>query len=212
MRIVRGTRGVVGLLACTALLTVAGATYFQPRLSMPTVETEGMTKSQVLSLSEPLLQALLVGATKVETVASPIVTFNPSGQTIHSWNIDCTDLRSGDTAHLLLNGDTGELMRASHYRKNERYARFNPDSPQKTAIGLAWDWSHALKIVGATEGWRVIGTHKKAYGQWDVCLRAGDHYAILTVKTDTGQLIQTMCGHLPSATMAWAPFRTDMAS
>ena len=212
MRNVRGTRGVVGLLACTALLTVAAATYFQPRLSKPTVQPSGMTKSEVLSFSEPLLQALLVGATKVETVASPMTTFNPSGQTIHSWNIDCTDLRSGDTAHLLLNGDTGELMRASHYRKSDRTTRFTPASSQKVAIGLAWDWSHALKIVGPTQGWRVIGTHQKSYGQWDVCLRAGDHYTILTVKTDTGQLVQTVCGHLPSATMAWAPFRSGVAS
>jgi hypothetical protein len=207
-----GTMGVVGLLACAALLTVAASTRFYLGLSKPTDLAGRITKTQILSLSEPLLQALLVGATKIDTVACPLTTFNSAGQIIHHWNIDCTDSKTGDTAHLLWNADTGELLRASHFRRNECYCNFVAVSQQKKAVGLAWDWFHAMKIGRPSDEWRIVGARKKPYAQWDIYLRAGDHYSIVTVKTDSGQLIQAVCGRLPSASMAWVPFKSELTS
>ncbi|MCW3099814.1 MAG: hypothetical protein JWL77_5432 [Chthonomonadaceae bacterium] len=212
MRKKMGTVGVVGLLACTALLTVAAATRFRPTLSKPTDSVGRITKTQIISLSEPLLQALLVGATKIDTSACPLTTFTSAGQTVHHWNIDCTDPKTGDTAHLLWNADTGELLRASHLRKHECYCNYVAVSPQKVAVGLAWDWFRAMKIERPSDEWRIVGARKKHYAQWDIYLRAGDHYSIVTVKTDSGQLIQVVTGRLPSATMAWAPFKSELTS
>lgn len=216
MRNTNGGRGVVWLLACAALLTVAAATLCHLRLSMETARTDTsryrFTETAILSRSEPLVQALLTGATKIDTVACPTTTFTSAGQSVHHWNIDCIDPNSGDVAHLLWNADTGELMRASHFQRHTRLAAFNAVSAQKDGVALAWDWFHALKIDRPSEEWRVVGAHYKHYAEWDIYLRAEDHYSILTVKTDTGQLVQALCGHLPDAHMAWAPFKTGLAS
>jgi len=205
-------RRAVGLLAGAAFLFVAATIQSHPQQSMQTAEPGGMTKMEIVSHSQPLLQSLLASSRTLETVACPMTTFTATGQTIHHWNIDCTDPLTGDNAHLLWNADSGELIRASHFRRGGTLCEFDAPSRQKQAVGLAWDWFHVMKIDRPSEEWRVVDARKKPYAEWDICLRSGDHYSILTVKTDTGQLVAAICGHLPSATMAWAPFKKSAVS
>jgi len=207
-----GKRGAVGLLAGVAFLLVAAAIQSHPQQSMQTAEPGAIKKTEIVSRSQPLLQALLTGSKSMETVACPLKTFSATGQTIHHWHVDCTDPLTGDTAHLLWNADNGELLRASHFRRGETLCEFDAPSRQKEAVGLAWDWFHVMKIDRPSEVWRVVDARKKPYAEWDICVRSGDHYSILTVKTDTGQLVGAICGHLPSATMAWAPFKRPAVS
>ena len=152
------------------------------------------------------------GTTSAATVGFGVTTFTAAGETVHHWNIDCTDPITGDSAHLLWNADTGELVRASHFRHHGTFCEFDAPSRQKVAVGLAWDWFHVMKIDRAAEAWRIVDARKKPYAEWDICLRSGDRFSILTVKTDTGQLVQAVCGHLPSANMAWAPFKKGVVS
>ncbi|MCW3054046.1 MAG: hypothetical protein JWN14_3216 [Chthonomonadales bacterium] len=205
-------RGVVGLVAGAAFFFVAATIQSHPQQSMQTAEPGGMKKMEIVSRSQPLLQSLLASSMSIETVACPMTTFTAAGQTIHHWNIDCTDPITGDTAHLLWNADNGELVRASHFRLRGANCEFDAPSRQKEAVGLAWDWFHVMKIDRPSEEWRIVDARKKPYAEWDICLRSGDRYSILTVKTDSGQLVQAICGHLPSSDMVWAPFKKGVAS
>jgi len=162
----------------------------------------------MLSQSEPLLQALLVGAAAIETVAVPISTFDSTGQIVHHWNVDSTDPKTGNAAHLLWNADTDELVRVSQCRQNDRAGEYRDSSIQQDAVGLAWDWFHAMKMNRPLEDWHFIGARKKHFSEWDIYLRSGDRYTIMTIKTDTGQLVHALCGHLPSANMVWEPSKT----
>ncbi len=206
------TRGVVGLLVCTTLLAVAAATPFHTRSSVQTASEGRITKQQIALHSEPLLQALLTHAKNLDTVVSPVTTFNSAGQSVHHWNVDSSDATSGDLAHLLWNADTGELVRVSHFQQTVSCCKADAFSSQKEAVGLAWDWFHALKIGHSAEEWHVVGASKKPYAEWDIYFRAGDHYAIITVKTDTSQFVQALCGHLRNANMAWVPSKTQVPS
>jgi len=212
MRNTRGMQGVVWLLAGAALLTVAGTTFIQSKQSKTTAVNGRFTKPQILSQSEPLLQALMMGATAAKTSATPSMTYDAAGQSIHHWEIDATDPTSGNRAHLLWNADTGELMRGSQFRQHEKYSRYDISPTEKAPSGFAWDWFHALKIGRPLEEWQIVGARQKHYAQWDICFRSGDRYSILTVKSDSGELVQVFCGHLPNANMVWAPFKAGMAS
>ena len=205
-------RGAVGLLAGAAFLFVAVTLQSHPRPSMQTAESGGIKQVEIISRSQPLLQALLASNNRIETSACPMTTFTAGGQALHHWNIDSTDPITGDTAHILWNADNGEIVRASHFRRRGATCEFDAPSRQKQAVGLAWDWFHVMKIDRPSEEWRIVDVRKKPYAEWDICVRSGDHYSILTVKTDTGQLVQAICGHLPSATMAWAPFKKAAVS
>jgi hypothetical protein len=212
MRNTSRTRGAVWLLACATLAAVAGTTLIQYKPSMPTASGGRNTNARIISRSEPLFQALIPGGSRIETVAAPVTNFNSSGQSVRQLNIDRSDPATGDTAHLLWNVDTGELMRASRVRRLDRSGRFNESSRRTEAVGLAWDWFHALKIERPAEEWRIVGTLKKPYAQWDVYFRSGGRCTIVTVNTCSGQLVQAICTRRPDAKMVWVPLKLRVAS
>jgi hypothetical protein len=215
MQNTRGVQGVVWLIAGVAALSAAVTAYIRVDLSKQSTQTAGngrFTKAQILSQSQPLLQALIMGTTNIQTFANPTTTFDRTGQSVHHWSVDCADPTSGDRAHLLWNADTGELIQANQFRQHEKYTRFGLSPTEKAPTGFAWDWFRALKIGRATDQWHIVAALQKHYAQWDIWFRSGDRYSILTVKADSGELVQVLCGHLPRANMVWAPLKAGSAS
>jgi hypothetical protein len=212
MRKTIGTRVIIGLLACITLPVVAGTTLLKHRQATQPAAQGQISKAQILSRSESILQALLPGTASTEVSAYQNATFNNAGQSIHHWSVDCTEPGSGDIVHLFWDADSGELLRASRFRMQDRSGAYNEPSPKKQAVNLAWDWFRTIKIEQPLEAWRVVGARKKPYAQWDVYFRSGGHYAIVTVNTCSGQLVQATSAHLADANMAWIPPKIKRAS
>ena len=199
------TQSAALLLVCTAGLFVTAAACYHPRPSTPTARSGRYSQAEIIAHSVPLMQALVPTANAAETVACSTTTYDTTGRRIDHWNVDFADPATGDTAHLLWNADTGELLRASRFRPRDRFGAYDQPTSKSAAVNLAWDWFHTLKIDRPREDWRLVGAQRKPYAQWDLYFRAGARFAIVTVCTDSGQMVQTMSGRLPDATTAWTP-------
>ncbi len=195
------------LTACTFLTMLTGMKMWQNRSAEQTAVFGRYSRAEVAALSLPICQVMLPGSTQVETSIYKTTTFTVNGEEIRHWDVDTIDTRTGDSAHILWNADTGEMMRASRLTNSDHGISENATSTQTAALGLAWDWFHALSIRKPNEAWKIVATRKKTCGQWEVYARAGDRYTMMVINTVSGQLVQAVCGHLPDAKTAWNPIK-----